>query len=456
MKIPTVHELAASELKRRKLEVVKAVLQVPQSLLDSLTRQQLWAVTAKERTRAWCCTRRAGKTYALLVALIIAAIVHPASKAIYLSTSIKRAVSTCWSELAQMLRTHGIEFTPNESRHFVTLTNGSTIHVSGCETRREADAWRGHAKVSMFAVDEPQDWRQELLSYTLSDVIGPGLADIGGRVIIAGTPGALTGIWYELAHSPEVGHASWSLFDNPHVKDAEQTLADTMRVRGCSKDDPSIQREFFGIWVVDEQRMVFPAALQVRSPATHLLGSVTGADVGVVDATACVRLEYTKDTVFIFAAEERRGLGGAKQRAFIEAHSKGSHFTVIDPGGGGAALIEDFRADGLTNYLAAEKTEKDAALRRLRDAIATGRVVAVQKFAELEAALIRLEWNPDGTGVLGHTPDIVDALLYAFRWAEKFALTAPEPSKTEKTPEELELEALVDEQDALKREAAWH
>jgi hypothetical protein len=281
-----------------------------------------------------------------------------------------------------------------------------------------------------------------------------GRADNQAPVILSGTPGRPTGTWQKAVHqnpSKVYGHAAWNMDENPHLADWRRVLQEECDRRGVTVDDTEIQREFFSRWIVDDRKMVFPVGLQIAQPDRPISGKVGGVDVGVVDDTSCVKIEYTAARAYITLAEGRPGLSGSQQMSYVSALLGDTIMTLIDPGGGGKALIQDFHVQGRMSFVPAEKQEKDAGLRSLRDAIRSGRLVAVGLFPALVHALAMVQWAPDGRGILGHMPDIIDALLYAWRYVEKFMPSVDETVFEPKTFEQAEQDALFEKQEEARR-----
>lgn len=424
------------------------------------------AVADAAQTQAWVTTRRAGKTRGAVYAAGAAALATAGVNVLYLSTSIKRAVRTLWDELLAANRMNEWGGTANHTNHCLRLPNGSQIHVSGCETRVEADAWRGVLpRTVLVFVDEGQDWKDDLLRYVYGDVIIPSLADIGGRFILAGTPGSPRGFFYDFTR--RVGRHSWSLFSNPHVKDAAMMMAEAMRVRGCDETDPSIRREFYAEFVADSVRQIFPYRddLNGYDPADLPAGKwsyVLGADFGTVDACAVVVWGYSDASPhrWLIEAQRQTGLGGTAQVAMVreiaERYPKGLITHVGDPGGGGKALITDLRQEHWLPMEVAEKQGKAAACMTMRDGLRSGVVRIPRALTEFVTELQEPEWDPDAIGsvIRGHMPDRIDAALYGYRkLASLHHYTAPPPVLNE--GQRILHEAYLEQQAAEERLSEW-
>jgi hypothetical protein len=424
------------------------------------------AVADDTQTQAWVTTRRAGKSQGAVLKALRVATATPRVNVLYLSTSIKRAVKTLWDLLLAQNRDHELGGIPNHTHHVLELPNGSAVHVSGCETRTEADAWRGVLpRTALVFVDEGQDWKPDLLAYLYGDVVLPSLADIGGHFCMGGTPGPPRGFFYDFSRAPGVALHGWSLFGNPWVKNAREMLAEVMRVRGCDETDPSIRREFFGEFATDSVRQIFPFddARNGYDPGARPAGKwsyVLGADFGTVDAAAVVVWGYTPHSPdrWVIETHKQHALGSSAQvelvKAVAQRYTDGLISSVGDPGGGGKGLILDLRQEHLIAMETAEKLGKASACILLRDGLRSGRVKIPRTEVEFIAELQEPEWDPERVGevVHGHMPDRVDAALYGYRRLSGLHHFAePAPALTEEQRQLAAVMTAQAQEDALLR-----
>lgn len=389
------------------------------------------AVADESQTQAWVTTRRAGKSRGAVYKALLVATAIPRVNVLYLSTSIKRAVKTLWELLLAVNRDFSLGGVPNHTHHVLRLPNGSAVHASGCETKTEADAWRGVLpRTAMVFVDEGQDWKPDLLSYLYGDVVLPSLADIGGMFCMGGTPGAPRGFFYDFSRAAGVALHPWSLFGNPHVKNARQMLAEVMRVRGCDETDPSIRREFYGEFAVDTVRQIFPFddaknGYELEERPAGKWSYALAADFGTVDAAAVVIWGWTQHDphLWVIETQKQHALGSSAQVELVKSmaarYENGLVGIVGDPGGGGKGLIVDLRQEHLIAMETAEKQGKASACIVMRDGLRSGKIKVPRSEREFIAELQEPEWDPDRVGevIRGHMPDRVDAALYGYRRA---------------------------------------
>jgi hypothetical protein len=381
---------------------------------------------------------------------------RPGEQVYYVSTSIKRAVSTVWDELIRINEDQGLGGLPNWSTHHFRFPNNAKLWVTGCENKKMANDLRGRPKVALYFVDEGQDWADDLLRYFYEQVVYPSLADVRGSVIFAGSGGPPKGFWYDIATSDPgfERFGPWTPFDNPFLPPGEAValIAKACKDRGVDLRDASIQREFFAAFIADLKRQIFPYVeekngfdrgewdLRLRRwTGGDLPGGnwqyVIASDFGTVDAAAVVVWGWSNLSphLYLLETDKQADMGSSGQaamvRAVAERYGAGVVATVGDPGGGGKGVITDLRQEHWLPVEGAEKAGKAAACITLRDGLRTGRVKIARQEAEFILEIQQPEWDPDGIGtvVKGHFPDRADAALYGYRKATALHHYQPPP-----------------------------
>ncbi len=376
-------------------------------------------------------------------------------QALYVSTSINRAVETIWDEMVEMNREMGLGGIPNHTRHSITFPAAAKLRLWGVENKAMADKIRGLKKVAFYCLDECQDWRDELIRYFFEKVVYPSLVAVGGEVVAAGTGGMPLGWWYEVAtgrpgrngRSAGVGwerFGAWTPMDNPFLPagEAQKLINKACEDRGCDVNDPSIQTEFFAAFVADLNRQIFhydqarngfsrgkwDAKVGFWQGGDLPVGDwsvVIASDAGSVDAAAYAVIgKCSSDArLWVLETEAISALGSSAQvelaRTVRERYGHRVVKTVMDPGGGGKGLIIDLNQQHLQGIEAAEKTHKAAACVLMRDGLRSGKLMVANEEPEFAADLSVPIWDPlaIGTVTKGHFPDRVDCALYGFREA---------------------------------------
>lgn len=449
-----------------------------------LTPPQLDRYRGVKRARATALPagRRSGKTDLAAKLLEETATGRGDVQAIYVTTSIKRAIDLLWLPLVNLNKSQKLGGIPNWSTHSITFPNGSVAKLTGCENRKMAnDQLRGKPRVALWFIDECQDFDSDLLKYIYEDCIKPSFADVGGRAVFGGTGAAPRGYWHDLAKTmPGVlRFPEWTAHENPFLEvTAEELIAEACRDQGVDITAPSIQKEWFGRFVVDSQTQIFPYlaerngfdrgewdAAKRRWVGGDLPGGrwqfVLAGDFGSVDAFAWAVIGWSDDSpkLWLLETDAQRDCGSTAQiegiRTVCDRYGDGLIGVVGDPGGGGASHIITLRQQHWVPIEAAQKVDKASACITMRDGLKTARLMVAKAEGEFIGDLQKPEWDPNAVGAVirGHFPDRVDAALYAFRKAAGLHHFTDKPA--ELTPEQMEIARAIaaqDQREAVMRE----
>lgn len=446
---------ADAEFKRREgaLRKIHAELDITPLLSDA----QRTRANDPSRFKAIPAGRQSGKTDLVekMLLKVAASRNNRGQQALYVSTSITRAVETIWDEIVQLNRDLGLGGIPNHTTHSIRFPAAARLRVTGVENKAMADAIRGLKKVAFYFIDEAQDWRDELIRYFFTKVVYPSLVAVGGKVIVAGTGAAPHGWWYEVAtgkpgrNGKSAGASftrfpQWTPMDNPFLPpgEAQKLIEQACADRGVDINDPSIQTEFFANFMADLNRQIFNFDRKrngfSRGKWNHTTGFWEGGDLpvgnwsviiasdaGSVDAAAYAVIGKcdTDPRLWILETEAITALGSSAQvalaRSARERYGRRVVQTVMDPGGGGKGLIIDLNQEHLQGIEAAEKRNKAAGCVLMRDGLRTGKLMVAVEESEFIADLAIPEWDPlaIGTVTKGHFPDRCDCALYGYRAA---------------------------------------
>jgi len=229
-----------------------------------------------------------------------------------------------------------------------------------------------------------------------------GTRRFGGYLILAGVPGPYrNGYWYDLTgdvprrqrdeNYPMFG---WTMFENPFLPNARDVVARIMKKRGWTETTPTYVREYLGRWADDPGSLVYPLSahnfvpmLPKRNAQNVLLPAkswryVVGADVGVVHSCAfTVGACHPIDRhIYLVHSEKHQGMLTEQFRHRLRQLQQlvGTANSPIDAGGMGRAYLDDCLRHGVPCQ-PAEKREKEAFVRLLRDDIQGGVLKVVQQ-----------------------------------------------------------------------------
>lgn len=451
----------------RLFKIIQAIKQKTTSFLDlhkHCFKEQLDFLNDRSAFVTAVTSRRAGKTTACAFDLLKVANENPGTVALYITLSRINASRLIWPILKKVNEEYRLGAVANETHLSLVFPNKSVIYCSGANDRKEVEKFRGMA-LKIVYIDEAQSFRP-YLSELIDDVLAPALLDHAGVLKIIGTPGPVpVGPFWDLSKSKEWSHHSWTFFDNPWIasksgKTHQELLDRELKRKGVTVDDPSIQREFFGKWVLDVDALVFKYNKAINDCERIPLGKYTyvlGIDIGFNDSDALAVLGWTDTdkTTYLFEEVVTDKQGITELVMQIEALRKKYDITkiVMDMGGLGKKIAEEIIRRYQIPVMAAEKTRKFENIELMNDALRTAKIKShpTSRFAQ---DCMLMEWDdekstPDKKVVSDrYHSDICDAVLYA--WRESYSFTSQAlPSK----PKWGSQEWIKEEADRMEQEA---
>lgn len=439
-------------------------------------KQQPFAIDAA-RFQTACCTRRSGKTVALLAKLLKTSESKPGAVCLYITLSRINAKRIAWEILKTLNAENKVGGLANEAELCLTLPNGARLYLTGCTDMGEVEKFRGLALAGVV-IDEAQSFPSLMLEKLIDEVLTPALMDYAGWLALVGTPGPVpVGYFFGACHNGEWSHHSWTVFDNPHIErksgqTPQQLLDVELRRRGVTIEDPTIQREWFRNWVTDPSNLVFrfdPQA-NTRPPLEHE-SHVIGVDFGFDDADAIDVLGWTLrrgpevDLVHEFVMPKQNISALATQlRTAYERYKPLK--VVADTGGLGKKIAEELTQRTGIPIEAADKQRKREHIEWVNDALRTHRLYVPGDSRFAQDALL-LEWdksNPEKWEISERFhSDTGDALLYAYvealNWlhmpteAPAPKMNTPEWHEAEMARQQAEVHAQLEQQMQRNREA---
>lgn len=413
-------------------------------LEDYLFKEQLDFVMDPASYKTAVCSRRAGKTVSCAAHMIYTAINNPGTVCLYITTSNKNAKKIIWDQLLNINTSYKLNAKSNIVEQSLTFPNRSKVYISGAKDKSEVENFRG-VPLKLVYIDECQSFRA-YIKELIDEVLEPALMDWNGTLCLTGTPGPLpSGYFYECAvNSKAWSKHKWTFFDNPFLTKTSKQTHDQMlnRVlsrRGVGTDNPGIQREFFGKWVLDSNSLLvqYDKTLNhYENLPKHKMTYVMGIDIGHNDADALAVLGWTDHSNEIFLVEEKL----AKKQDItdlmnnIELMRKKYDISklVIDTGGLGKKIAEEFIRRYQIPLQAADKVRKMENVALLNDYLRTSKFKAKDnsKFAQ-DSFLVEIDRDkttPDRIVVSdSYHSDIIDAVLYAFKESPAYVYQASKP-----------------------------
>ena len=408
------------------------------SLTDTLFEQQQRFLFEPNRYKAALCSRRAGKSRTAAVAMIETAKQYPGEIIPYIALTRQSAKNIMWPALEEIRTLYQLPMEPKESALEYEMTvNGkiSRIMLIGADQKNFIDRLRG-PKYPLAVIDEAGHFREHIESL-VDDVLDPATSDFNGSIMLLGTPGPVpAGYFYEVTTKPSLGFAThkWTVRDNPHMPDIEAFLSDLKKKKGWSEDHPTYRREWYGEWVYDPSSLVYKISDDnvSREMDPYLdWHHVLGIDLGWHDQTAFSVLAYSTDSPIIHVIRTE-GFSNMipsdiaeYARMIIEEYRPTN--IVMDTGGLGKSIAEEFRRRFHIPIKPAEKKDKLANIELFNGDMANGRILFDPENEELIHQMKTLSKADNGLENPDQRNDLCDATLYAWRECKHYAYKEPLP-----------------------------
>lgn len=421
------------------------------------------------RLVAACTGRQAGKTDGVALKMLRTALGTPRVLVPYITLSRPSAKRFMWPKLQEWDRKLGLGASWNGTDLTMTLQNGSRIVLGGANDEAEIERYRG-ITIPLACIDEAQAFRG-FLEYLIMKILRPATWALRGQIVMTGTPNATAMGYFARATNPDgrdflrgdSGEPTWSIhrwngLDNPHVPQGRSSPEDLLEqwreewaAAGQTRDDPGVQREYFGLWTRDEEGLVYripDRALVDRMPdgewEYHL-----GVDIGHVDETAFVVVAHDRAqrlTVIVGSYAISQAIPATIHAEVDRIEGQYSFVSqVMDPGGGGKLIVEERNRMYGGRFQVAQKQAKHAFIEMLNGDLRAGRLLIIAPNNErlLEQSRL-LQWDygrtlkgmdylsRDRLRIDERTPDdFLDAMLYGWR-----AATGPAPFDEREPPKD--------------------
>jgi hypothetical protein len=339
-----------------------------------------------------------------------------------------------------------------ETHHqFYFPSTGSVVIVEGADDERGNHLRGPH--IHLCICDEAGFWRH--CRYVIRSVLLPQVQRVGGRMRVQSTSPESVGHEFVGLCDEAIrndAYFKFTIHDNPRMT-PEKIQKDAEEVSGKKGadvwKDTSVRREFLCEFVTDVTRAVLPEFDQDihvgEAERPRFVDCYLGLDLGLVDLTHCLFGFWDFDNARLVIEDELVGqymrtaefaeLCKAKEKAIwgeIEyfgappilpngktAHNRCPWARYSD---NEAQQLYDLAGMGLS-FAPAIKTDKEAAINRLRQLFATGKILIHPRCARLLHQIRVGIWNERRTDYerlpgAGHL-DGIDALVYMARMIDR-------------------------------------
>lgn len=420
------------------LTVLDARAPKPIPYVAQLFDKQREFIDDPAKLKAAVCTRRAGKTTVCAEYMLETACKMPGVLIPYITLTRQNAKNVMWKELRARLRANNIPAKFNETELIVTLPNGSQIWLLGAMHADDMERLRA-PKYPLAVVDECASFGPHF-KQMIEEVIEPALVDYDGTLVLVGTPGAICdGAFYDAttkSDSPYSVHR-WSILDNPFIPNARAWLERRKKARGWTDTTPAYMREWLGMWVRDEESLVWrfdrDRNVWKAAPAGNLI-RVCGIDFGWTDQTAFVVLGFSENDPHVYV-EHTFARSGLTVSDIVEEYNRLNRkyqfdHVVADSGGLGKTIIEEMRKRFGIPVRPAEKSAKADFIELANSDISRGLVQVNPAEEEFIDEVRRLQWDekklPKRVEDQRYPNHRSDAFAYAYRLCRHFLYTERE------------------------------
>lgn len=384
------------------------------------------------------CSRRAGKTN-LAARMLVDACVESNIPALYINTKFENAINQCFQLCIDTAKEAELVVKSSSMNSgIITFTNGSTITFKGNPNKAAAGLMRG-GKYKLIIIDEIQS--QCNLNELVYEVLEPMLVDYRqSSLVVMGTPPRLKHSWCEKVwNEGQWKHYHFTMLDNPFLKDTENFIKQLCKEKGIKKDDPLIQREYYGIMgAYDTESQVFKGYKTYKTIPDSFVPTdcAIGVDYGSTDYNSIIALVYNRDNKQGYVIKEKKFnksivseiINACREvyefsKAFCIKHNKNMDLKRI-------AFYCDTSDQSISREMSityrlpvfsAFKFNKAFAISQLNDWLRSGRVQVPENGILTDEFEQTLYKRDDEDNLLSEIdddlfhPDAIDALLYASR-----------------------------------------
>lgn len=427
--------------------------------VQALTPNQRRVYNDQSRFKRALAGRQSGKSHALLTWLLGG---KQGQTSLAFARTAEQVCGIYLEPAYELNERYDLGLEISESQGTITERSGHVIWLKGIRDIPSAEKFRGR-RFRKVVGDETQSYIDELIKHIVHRAFQPTLLKHDGSMALAGTPGTLPeGFWYDLCEGPNAWPIAfekpWTLYDNPHLPNVEQFIADTLKANNWTVDDPTFQREYLCRWVRDSNGVVY-AWTGFFEPAPETGTTVLGVDIGYDDGCGyTVGRMAQRPHVHVL-----RSFSVGEQLPHEIYHTikqlcerYNVNHVIADTGGGAKTTVQQLNEQFGLNVLSAKtigEQGKRANIDMIRGMLKVGNLHLCGPSSQDEGALELkqewsvLPWNLERTEhMAGYQDECSDALIYMM----KLFLQRPGEQKGA-PPDPIQLEAERRKRMAMKR-----
>ena len=387
--------------------------------------QQVEFIEDESKRKAAICSRRSGKSYAAGRYLIKEALEDEGTTCVYIARTREAAKRILWSSLKEADQRFRLGIKFNNADLIAVFPNKSKIMFTGANDASDVDKLRG-AAFSLAVLDEAAFFNINLREL-VNEVLTPALLDRDGSLVMISTPNsACHGFFYDITEKGTYNFSvhRWTVKDNPYMQHAVRAIQKDIDNGILDPSDPSYKREYLGIWVRDDQEIVYNYTqnnLFENRPVSDEWEYILGVDLGYHDATAFVVVAWSPDYPSLYVIDEfkQSRMLTSEVEDKIHRFMKDYNFTsiVMDSGGGASKmLLETFKQRSGIPLKAAHKSGDKVGMIKIMNSDLKACNVKIKRGMELLTEWDKLQYNKSGTAEDKRFDNhLSDACFYAWQ-----------------------------------------
>lgn len=397
------------------------------NLGKTLFAEQIDFIDDTSKRKAAICSRRSGKSYAAGRYLIKEALEDAGTTCVYIARTREAAKRILWSSLKEANQRFRLGIKFNNADLMATFPNQSQIMFTGANDASDVDKLRG-AAFSLAVLDEAAFFNINVKEL-VNEVLTPALLDRDGSLVLISTPNsACHGFFYDVTEKGTYNFSvhRWTVKDNPYMQHAVRAINKDIENGILDPNDPSYKREYLGLWVRDDQEIVYNYTednLFENRPNSDEWEYVLGIDLGYHDATAFVVVAWSPDWPCLYIIDEykQKRMLTSEVEEKIQRFMKDYNFTsiVMDSGGGASKMVlETFKQRSGIPLKAAKKSGDKVGMIKIMNSELHANKIKIKHSMELLTEWDKLQYNKAGTSEDKRFDNhLADACLYAWQEA---------------------------------------
>lgn len=458
-----MNQLALKVLKKR--QAIKAP-----KFLDGAYKVQDDFIAHPAKFKAMLATRRTGKSYGCGKYLCKEAYENPGVSVLYIALTRESAKKIMFKDVLKPInRKYKLNIKFNETALTATLPNGSVIYLIGVDSSEdEKDKILGQ-KYKLAIIDESASFSIDLRQLVYG-TLKPAMADLGGTIVMVGTPGNLTkSLFFDVTTGKEPG---WHLLkantaDNPFMADKWKKEIEELTInQPYIVDTPMFKQMYLGQWVVDIEALVYKYNEDrnlIKERPVHLSGSwqyLMGVDLGYDDDSAFVVVAFHEHDTNLYVVDSynrsKMDITDVANKIKDMKQKWDIHKIVVD--GANKQAVEEIKKRHSISLETADKRGKEDFIEIMNSELIMGRIKLVENAsAPIINEWSSLVWKEKGGKIVvpkEENPNcsnhLSDALLYIWRYCFQY-LSQPAKLKPKyQTPQWFEQEVSDMEQAAIE------